>query len=265
MKKIKIIVALHKKYQTSEDKIYLPIFVGSKGKKDIGYQRDDDGDNISEKNPHFCELTGLYYAWKNIKKIDADYIGLCHYRRYFTLDKKRRKTEDEKFKNVLTLEQADKILDTVDVVLPKKRKYYIENLYDHYKHTMHIEPLDMTGEIIKEKYPEYYPEFERLHKRKSAHMFNMFIMKREIFEDYMKWLFDILFELEKKVDFSKYNTYQARFFGNISERLMDIYINTNHIKYKEVRVMDMQNINWKRKITSFLKAKFLGAKYDKSF
>ena len=96
-------------------------------------------------------------------------------------------------------------------------------------------------------------------------MFNMFVMDKNTFDDYCKWLFTILFELEKKIDFTKYNTYQARFFGNVSERLLDVYINTNHIKYKEVRVMDMQKINWFNKVISFLKAKFLGDKYDKSF
>jgi hypothetical protein len=265
MKKIKLLVALHKKYNVSDDTIYLPVQVGAYGKDDLGYVRDDSGKNISNKNPYFCELTALYWAWKNLKKNDADYIGLCHYRRYFTLDKKKRKTEKERFENVLTFKQAEKILKTTDVILPKKRNYIIDNLYDHYKHTMHIEPLEITGKIIKNKYPEYYVEFNKLHKRTSAHMFNMFIMKRSIFDDYMKWLFDILFELEKQVDENKYDSFHARFYGRISELLLDVYLNTNNINYKEVKVVDMQGVNWYKKGTSFLKAKFLGKKYDKSF
>ena len=75
MKKIKIIVATHKKYKMPEDDMYLPLYVGSKGKEDIGFMRDDVKNNISEKNPYFCELTGLYWAWKNL---DDDYIGLSH-------------------------------------------------------------------------------------------------------------------------------------------------------------------------------------------
>ena len=72
---IKIVIAAHKPYVMPEDKIYLPVQVGSEGKQNIGFQRDNEGDNISEKNPSFCELTGLYWAWKNL---DADYIGLAH-------------------------------------------------------------------------------------------------------------------------------------------------------------------------------------------
>lgn len=260
---VKIIIATHKEYYVPIDDIYLPIHVGADSNKNkTSFIGDNTGDNISIKNPNYCELTGMYWAWKNL---DVDYIGLVHYRRYFTLSEKKFKDEEEKFKHVLTSNEVSNLLKKSNVILPKKRKYYIETLYNHYKHTMNIEPLDITGEIIKNKYPKYYSEFQKLHKRRSAHMFNMFIMDKKTFDDYCKWLFDILFELEKKIDFSKYNTYQARFFGNISERLMDVYINTNDIEYREVRVMDMQNINWIKKGFSFLKAKFVGEKYDKSF
>ena len=110
-----------------EDKMYIPVQVGSEGKADLGYQKDNEGENISEKNPYFCELTGLYWAWKNL---NADYVGLVHYRRYFSLNKKIPKDENEKFKILLTEEQASKKLEKVDVILPKLRKYYIENNND---------------------------------------------------------------------------------------------------------------------------------------
>ena len=263
MKDIKVIVAAHKKYQMPKDTMYIPVQVGAEGKNIIEeYKQDSEGENISNKNPYYCELTGLYWAWKNL---EADYIGLVHYRRYFTKNLKIQKNEKEKFKNVLSKKEADKILDKVDVILPRKRRYYIENMYDHYKHTLYIEPLDKTREIIEEKYPEYLEEFEKLHQRTSAHMFNMLIMKKEILNDYCNWLFDILFELEKRVDSSQYDTFHSRFYGRVSELLLDVWINKNGIKYEEVKVIDMQNVNWLKKGTSFLKAKFTGKKYEKSF
>ena len=261
-KNIKIIVATHKKYTMPKDSMYLPLQVGAEGKQDLGYQKDNMGDNISELNPYFCELTGLYWAWKNL---ETDYIGLVHYRRHFTMQKHNSKNEEKKFKEILTYEQINKILNETDIILPKKRRYYIENLYDHYKHTMYVEPLDETRKIIEEKYPEYLKEFDNLHKRTSAHMFNMFIMKKEILNDYCTWLFDILFELEKRTDESKYDNFHARFYGRISELLLDVWINTNKLKYKEVKVMDMQNVNWFKKGTKFVEAKFFGKKYSKSF
>ena len=147
-KDVKIIVATHKKYSMPNDKMYVPVHVGAEGKEDLSYTKDNTGDNISFKNAYFCELTGLYWAWKNL---NADYIGLVHYRRYFSL-KKRSKN---KFDNVLSLNEVKKILKRSDVILPKKRRYFIENLYEHYEHTMYVEPLDITGKIIEEQYPEY--------------------------------------------------------------------------------------------------------------
>ncbi len=262
MKNIRIIIATHKKYKMPEDEIYIPLQVGAEGKESLGYEKDNTGDNISFKNPFFCELTGLYWAWKNL---NADYIGLSHYRRHFTCSKKTPKTEQEKFKILLNSEQANELLNDVDIILPKKRKYYIENLYDHYKHTMFIEPLDETRNIIEEQCPKYLPEFDKLYKRTSSHMFNMFVMKKEYLNRYCEWLFKILFELEKRVDPKQYDSFHARYLGRISELLLDVWVNTNRFNYKEIRVIDMQDVNWLKKGTAFLKAKFLGKKYEKSF
>lgn len=262
MKKIKVIVATHKKYKMPEDEMYIPVQVGAEGKDELGYQKDNEGDNISSKNSYFCELTGLYWAWKNL---NADYIGLCHYRRHFTDSKRITKDEENKFKVLLSRGQAEKMLETADIILPKKRNYYIENLYDHYKHTMYIEPLDETRKILEEQCPEYLTEFDKLHKRTSAHMFNMFIMKKEYLDKYCEWLFKILFELEKRIDPKQYDSFHARYLGRISELLLDVWINTNSLKYEEVKVIDMQNVNWFKKGFSFLLAKFTGKKYGKSF
>ena len=90
MDDIKVIVATHKKYRMPEEKMYLPLHVGAEGKQSIGYIGDNTGDNISIKNPYYCELTGLYWAWKNL---DAKYIGLVHYRIYMIFAKEKLKTE----------------------------------------------------------------------------------------------------------------------------------------------------------------------------
>ena len=262
LKDIKIIIATHKKYQIPKEDIYFPLQVGAEGKDDISFTKDNTGDNISNKNPYFCELTGLYWAWKNLEN---DYIGLVHYRRYFSMKNCTLKSEDEKFKRVLNKNEVEKLLENNDIILPKKRNYYIENVYDHYKHTMYIEPFDITGEIIKEKYPEYYDEFENLKKTTKLHAFNMFIMKKKYLDEYCKWLFDILFELEKRIDFSNYDDFHSRFFGRVSERLLDVWIKTKKYKYCEVKVINMQKVNWLKKGGSFLIAKFTGKKYKKSF
>lgn len=262
-KDIKILVATHKKYNMPKDDIYFPIQVGKdKNPEDFGYNLDNIGDNISFKNPYYCELTGVYWAWKNL---DAEYIGLTHYRRHFTCSKKIFMKKERKLKEVLNRNQVEEILKRADIILPKKRRYYIENLYSHYKHTMYEKPLAETEKIIKEKYPEYIEEFEKLHKRSSAHMFNMFIMKKSILNSYCTWVFDILSELEKRVNIKEYDDFHSRFFGRISELLLDVWINTNKLKYEEVRVIDIDRINWFKKGKAFLMAKYIGKKYIRSF
>lgn len=259
MKKIKVIIATHKKYEIPKEKCYLPIHVGREGKKDIGYIGDNTGDNISIKNPNYCELTGIYWAWKNL---DSEYIGLSHYRRHF---KGKIKNKENKFDMIISEREIDNLLEKSDIILPLKRNYYIETLYNHYKNTMYIEPLDITGEIIRERYPDYYEGFLNLKKRKSAHMFNMFIMRKKYFDSYCEWLFDILFELENRMSNELYNSFHARFYGRVSELLLDIWIEKNNLKYLEIPIINMEKVNWLIKGGSFLLAKFTGRKYGKSF
>lgn len=258
MKDIKIVIATHKKYAMPKDQIYLPLQVGAASNTEIGYLKDNTGENISLKNPYYCELTALYWAWKNI---DAKYIGLVHYRRHFSYKKKGK----NKFSNILNSQEASGLLENTDIILPKKRHYYIETLYNHYKHTLYIEPLDETKKVISELYPEYIPFFNKLYTRRSAHMFNMFIMKKEILDNYCTWLFTILEELESRIDTTNYDQFHARFYGRISELLLDVYLDKNNLKYQEINVMHMEKINWLKKGSSFIKAKLTNKKYDKSF
>ena len=159
--KTKIIIATHKKYGMPKDDIYLPLHVGREGKEDLGYTGDHTGDNISLKNPSFCELTGLYWAWKNL---DADYVGLAHYRRHFTLKSKSQQKKLGLMDSVLTGEELAPLLKQYDILVPEKRNYYIETLYSHYEHTHYKEHLDITREIIAEMYPDYLADFDKVMK-----------------------------------------------------------------------------------------------------
>lgn len=248
-KDIALIVATHKNYWMPGDAMYVPLHVGREGKKALGYIGDNTGDNISSKNANYCELTGLYWAWKNL---DADYLGLVHYRRHFTT-KEARGTKEER---VITKDELKAILKHTDVVLPTPRNYYIETNYSQYVHAHHAEDLDITREIIKEKYPEYLLAYDMSMKKTYGHRFNMFIMKRDKFNAYCEWLFDILFELEKRLDISDYNQNDARVFGFVSERLLDVWLNTNRIRYVDQPYIFMEKQNWLVKGANFVKRKF---------
>lgn len=250
-KKILIAVVSHKPYPMPSDPMYVPVEVGATYRTEHFFQcRDDQGVNISSKNKNYCELTGIYWAYKNN---DYDVLGLVHYRRHFM---KRNCLVSKNLKNVLTHDQVEKILGKVDFILPKKRHYYIESNYSHYIHAHVSEPLDKTGKIIQKYYPEYYPAFQHHMARRSGHYFNMFIARGEIAKGYLDWLFDILFRLEKEIDISSYSTYEQRVFGFVSELLLDVYIDTNHLTYREQKYCFMEHQNWGKKILSFLKRRF---------
>lgn len=266
-KTIRIIVAAHKPYQMPEDPMYLPLQVGAKGRESIGYQRDDEGENISELNPYFCELTGLYWAWKNL---NADYLGLVHYRRHFSFYPK----PSDLWESVLTKKEIEPYLLKTKIFVPAKRKYYIETLYSHYAHTHFAVQLDTAREIIRQKYPNDLPACDKIFRRCWGYMFNMMIAEQELFSEYCTWLFDILFELRKKLseEEKKLDAYQARFYGRISEILLNVWLEsklqTGRIQKEEIQEIPfiyMEKVNWKKKGTAFLKAKFAGKRYQGSF
>ncbi len=258
---IKIIIATHIKYRMLDSDIYLPLQVGAAGKPDIGYVRDDTGENISSKNPYYCELTGLYWLWKNV---DADYYGLMHYRRRFVKPGTffRKWNTDSKLPD---REYLEKLLRRADIILPRKRNYLIENIYSHYAHTHYKEHLDITKEIIADICPDYLTAYNQIMDGKTAHMFNMLIMGRDKLDAYCSWLFPILEELEKRVDSSGYDAFQSRYVGRVGEILLNVWIEKNGLRYEELPFVVLGKVRWVKKILSFLGAKFLGKRYSQGF
>lgn len=262
---VKVIIAAHKKYQMPSDNMYLPVHVGAAGKDSIGYQRDDEGDNISELNPFFCELTGIYWGWKNLK---ADYIGLAHYRRHFSLHPHAK----DKWNAILKKSEIESDLGKIKVFVPAKRKYYIETLYSHYEHTHYINQLEETRKIIEEKYPDYISSFDSVVKQRSGYMFNMMIMERSLFNDYCEWVFDILFDLRSRLGEEGLTPFHSRYYGRVSEIIFNVWLDENirtgkiqKSEIKEIPLIHMEKINWWKKGSAFLKAKFTGKKYSGSF
>ena len=271
---VKIIVATHKQYRMPEDPIYVPLHVGAEGKTDsngdpldFGYIKDNTGENISEKNWCFGTQTALYWAWKNLK---ADYTGLVHYRRYF-LNRKPKKGEDM-YDCILTGDQLYPLLEKYRVIVPKKRHYYIESIYSHYSHTMNggKEQLDLVRKIIKEKTPEYSNAFEYFIKKRSAYIFNMMILEKDLFDRYCSWLFTVLFDLFEQFDTTGMNDFDRRYAGRVSERLFNVWlihqIEIGVLKKTDIKELPYtENVNWKNKIIGFIKAKLFHKKYGASF
>ncbi|MGN0318143.1 MAG: DUF4422 domain-containing protein [Lachnospira sp.] len=222
----RIYVMTHKEYTKPEDELYRSLHVGKALGNDFGYEGDDTGDNISAKNRNYCELTGMYWLWKNVS---CDIVGICHYRRYFV-----------KAEAFLSKDYIEDTLKKYDIIVPHSQCTEYTNLRSHYEGEHYIKDLMLCGDIIREKCPEYEAAFSLCMSCNLFSLGNMVITKKEIFDKYCEWLFDILFEVEKRVDISGYDTFQARIFGYLSERLFRVWLLNQHyrIKEEEVRMID---------------------------
>lgn len=218
-----------------------------------GAQRDDEGDNISSKNPRYCELTALYWLWKND---DATYKGIVHYRRHFAGNGE---------KGVASAQDIEQLLEKAPIILPKKRRYYISTIEKHYADTFEQAHIDILREVLSEKAPDVLDAFNaHMHKR-SAHIWNMVIMRSDIYDDWCAWLFPILEETEKRIDFTGMTPFEERVMGRLSERLLDPWVASKGLPFTECRACSLEPINWRKKVLSFLEAKFAKKKYSSSF
>ena len=151
-----------------------------------------------------------------------------------------------------------------------KRWYVIETLKSHYEHTHYSEHLEITRDVLKDKYPEYEDAYDKAINRTWGYMFNMMIMERNLLDEYCAWLFDILGSIFKKVDTSSYEAFEKRYIGRVSEILFNVWLEKK-ISSGEIQENEMCELgfdveeNLIKKIPSFLKAKFLGKKYEASF
>lgn len=199
---------------------------------------DKTGNSISEKNPFYCELTALYWIWKNYDV--RDYIGMCHYRRFFDLTNEG----DYEIKNIkkdgynckeLVCDGLKNEFSNADVILPVP-KVFNKTAEESYKTGHRKEDFDVMKKIIHNRYPEYDEAVDSFCTSYKYSLYNMFIMKKDIFYDYMDWLFSILFEAEKYIKIPYDDKYQRRIFGFLAERLLNIYVQKNNlrVKYKPI-------------------------------
>lgn len=268
---IKIFTCYHKNFETPQSDIIFPIHVGKeKNNSDLGFQGDNTKDNISAKNPYYCELTATYWIWKNIK---ADIVGLFHYRRFLNL-----KTRDTKTNNIhqnfcneygLTSKNIQNLLNKYDILLPKPLPKITKNsltVYENYKEKHIISDLDCVIDVISQKYPLMSNMVQKILKQeKQMYPTNILICKKELFDEYSEWLFSILFEVEKRIHSQVLtrNSYQQRVYGFLSERMMNIFISykisTTNIKVGEFPTLyiETDEQNWKKYKIKRIKNKIL--------
>ena len=233
---VKILVCCHKQDKKASKNPFFPIHVGKDlhPELNLDIQTDNSGENISNKNDCYCELTGLYWAWKNLKNVDI--IGLSHYRRYF--DYHNQCVRGKVFTSFpvsqfdsLNLDLPDDIIEQVTngkIVTPRKRACKTSIFYD-YCEAHYSDDIKALRYVINKTQPDYIKKafFKVIMQENKLLHYNMFVMKWSDFDSYCTWLFDILAKVEAVTDISHYNSFQRRIYGYMSERLFLVWLTAN--------------------------------------
>ena len=240
---IKLFVSCHKPgIRVPDNRLILPLQVGAarSAKRLAGMLHDDDGENISRKNQSYCELTGQYWAWKNAM---ADYFGFLHYRRYFNFSAVEYPIHHEPFifGDVVFDSNDEATLDSIGFSEEQMRDCICSHdfiapepiatpdgfkVYNQYRLSAghHIEDFDFVLDVIRCQYPEIWPSAEKYLNQDRLYVCNMFVMRRDMFEDYSQFLFDILAQHDRFCDVSHYTSVARRVDGYLGERLCGIYL-----------------------------------------
>ncbi len=219
---MKIYVCAHKKVDSILPKNYEYIQANSSNNSPIYELRDNMGDNISKKNPYYCELTIAYWIWKNDK--ENDIVGLAHYRRFLTTNKFSSSP-----KKYINSPKIEKLLQNYDFIATKLYKTQ-NTVKEHLLINVFPHDYDLLEETIKEVCPDYLDSFNTIMNGHESHLLNMFISKKEEWDKYYTWLFNIFDKLEPKVNMDGYTVQQQRLYGFLSERLFSVYALKNNKK-----------------------------------
>lgn len=244
-----------------------------------GIQGDDTGDNISRLNPMFCEMTAMYWAWKNAPR--TDYVGFFHYRRLlnfghllapdlhwsernffdFTPGTMRRFGWD--YETILNaVDGSDIVMPHIeDIQLPPDWKEP-GTLYQHYRNCHYSRDINLTMKVIKDLYPEYAKMTDKVMNSTRGYFCHMFIMKWDIFQEYMQWVFDITMTVTNQIDLKapiyKYNKNDNRVSGFIGERIINIFV---EMKRREgAKIMELERLLGKLPEKGFLHTAPVGRK-----
>lgn len=221
--KVAIYTMTHKKFKAPEDSMYVPLQVGAQVHQPLGYEMDNTGDNISELNCYYSELTGMYWVWKNVT--DIEYVGICHYRRYL-LNKKGA---------IFTEAEILELMKEYDVITTKSLE--LNNSYHYgFASNHNVEDLDKTGEILMQMYPEYAKDYKSMVEDCHTYFGNICIMRKKDYDAYCQWLFPVFFKAQEVLELETYDDYHKRLFGFISEFLFYVWVKHNQFKTCECKV-----------------------------
>ena len=204
-----VYIATHKEAPLPQERGYVPLQVGAAVGPPLPYIGDNTGTHISHKNPHYCELTGVYWVWKNTQDT---YKGLVHYRRYFKGQNGR-----------LTETEVQNLLARYDVLLPRQ-EILRESAYEEFcLHSGYEKDLIALRTAVEAVDASVLSAYDQVMAGNRLHLYNMLITTGEEYDAYCAWLFAVLGELEKSVDMTGYTPYEQRLYGFVGERLTTVW------------------------------------------
>lgn len=229
----RIYVMTHTAFDPPKDPLYQPLQVGAALHPSLGYPGDDTGDTISAKNPWYCELTGLYWVWKNVH--DVDIVGLCHYRRYPVVRPASDKTAASGRERLLDAQTLQRILIDHDI-LTSQLLTLSSDYQDGFAVDHHSKDLETLRQVLWERCPADAAVFEELVQEDHTYFGNIFAARKPVADAYCEWLFSILSEVEKRTDMTGYDGYTQRLYGFLAEFLLLVYTRTRHLRVYESRI-----------------------------
>lgn len=283
---IKILVGYHKPAVLLKDDILTPIHLGralateaskdgAMSQKDYQWMLDnmigdDTGDNISKENRKYCELTALYWAWKNYDKLgNPDYIGFIHYRRHLAFKPleniengvcTKEKCDESYFENIgLNNSLIKETVKNYDIIHAQKINH-IKNVKEQFDeltfppYCLNKEVFSKTLLNICKLYPEMKEAVDSYLQSKEHFWYNCFIMKKEIFFEYMSFVCNIIFTTAKNTDLNRETINGQRVFAYILERLTGIFISSQLKKNKKVAYLPLvyiENTNLPSQVMPF--------------
>lgn len=263
--KVKIFVAHEKEGPFFNSEIFQPLFIGAHSLEGCAFSlKDNIGENISAKNNYYGELTGQYCVWKNLlSKLSTEYIGFCNYTKF--LDFNISDTDNIVFKDTIILEFSKVVekyteenifnfIQGSDIVLPQKI-LTPKRLYDLYLDSSPKEEIDSAISIIKEDYPDYFKTVQKIINGNEIYANLVFVIKRELFGEYVQWIFDILTKLEQKINMSKYEklTEKNDVFANIAEVLLNVWIE-HMLENKNIKIKESTSVSVDFDVNNYLKS-----------
>ncbi len=242
---------MHKESCFPRSELFRVVIAGRKLSTELipDIEGDDTGENISSKNRSFCELTALYWAWKNLPL--PDYVGLCHYRRYFSLASTYSVITSQQMSCVesVGMQQFEQIFESCDIVVVEPTVLKC-SLTTHYEQNHDGDDLVVLRQVISNIYPDYLSSYDAVMSSNKLSPYNMFIAPADRFCHYCEWLFATLFELERLTDIATRNSSQQRIYGYVAERLLNIYIHHHKLRRRYLPIYLVDGFDSFRKVVA---------------